>query len=97
MCVFSRDETADAQVCVDNGMLVDDESSEWAFGEFPKIDTALANTVQARMKGVKLSTLRYIDVDVEADNAKGWSIVAQRSVWSARSWQVKSMPTSVVI
>jgi len=64
VCAFSRDETADAQVCVDSGMPVD-ESSEWAFGEFPKTDTALANTVKARMNGVKLSTLQYIDVDVE--------------------------------
>jgi len=36
VCAFSRDETADVQVCVDSGIPVGDESSEWAFGEFPK-------------------------------------------------------------
>jgi len=41
VCAFSRSEPADSQVCVDNGMPVDDESSEWAFCEFPKIDTAI--------------------------------------------------------
>ena len=46
VCAFSRDEPAVEQVCVDNGIPVNDESSEWAFGEFPKIDTALANTVK---------------------------------------------------
>jgi len=44
VCAFSRDETADAHVCVDCGMQVHDESSEWTFGEFPKIDTATADT-----------------------------------------------------
>jgi len=71
VCAFSRDETADAQVCIDSGMPVDDKSSEWAFGEFPKIDTDLANTVKARMNGVKLSPLQYIDVDVEGRQCKG--------------------------
>jgi len=71
VCAFSRDETADAQVCVDNGVLVDDEPSEWVFGEFPKIDTALANTVKARMNGVKLSPLQYIDVDIEGRQCEG--------------------------
>jgi len=65
VCAFSRDEPADAQVCVDNRMPVDDESSEWTFGEFQKIDTAITNTVKAGVNGIKLSTLRYIDVDVE--------------------------------
>jgi len=58
-------------VYVDSGMPVDDASSEWAFGEFPKIDTALANTVKAQMNGFKLSTLQYIDVDVEGRQCKG--------------------------
>jgi len=56
-------------VCVDNGMPVDDESSEWAC-EF-KIDTAITNTVKARVNGIKLSTLRYIDVDVEGQQCTG--------------------------
>jgi len=63
VCAFSRNETTGAQVCVDSGMPVDDESSEWAFGEFPKIDTAIINTVKARVNGIKLWTLRYIDVE----------------------------------
>jgi len=67
---FSRDETADVQVCVDS-MPGGDESSEWAFGELPKIDTALANTVRARMNGVKLSPLQYIDVYIEGRQGKG--------------------------
>jgi len=71
VCAFSRDEPADAQVCVDNGIPVDDESSEWAFGEFPKIDTAITNTVKARMNDIKLSTLRYIDVDVGGQQCTG--------------------------
>jgi len=71
VCAFSRNEPADVQVCVDNGMPVDDESSEWPFGEFPKIDTALTNTVKARMNGVKLSPLQYIDVDIEGRQCKG--------------------------
>jgi len=71
VCAFSRDETADAQVCVDSGMPVDEESSEWAFGEFSKIDTAFANTVKAGMNGVKLSPLQYIDVDIKGRQCKG--------------------------
>ena len=55
VCAFSRDEPTNAQVCVDSAMQVVNESSEWAFGEFPKIDTALANTVKAGMNSVKLS------------------------------------------
>ena len=70
-CAFSRDEPADAQVCVDNRMPVDDESSEWTFGEFQKIDTAITNTVKAGVNGIKLSTLRYIDVDVEGQQCTG--------------------------
>ena len=62
---FSRDEPAVAQVCVDSAMPVVDESSEWAFGEFPKVDTDATNTVKARVNGIKLSNLRYIDVDIE--------------------------------
>ena len=54
VCAFSRDETTGAQVCVVRDQPVDGESSEWASGEFPKIDTAIANTVKARMNGVKL-------------------------------------------
>ena len=61
VCAFSRDEPAVVQVCVDIGIPVNDESNEWAFGEFAIIDTALANTVKARMNGVKLSPLQYID------------------------------------
>ena len=38
VCAFSRDETTGAQVCVVSDQPVDGESSEWAFGEFPKID-----------------------------------------------------------
>ena len=71
MCAFSRDEPAVEQVCVDNGIPVNDESSEWAFGEFPKIDTALANTVKTGMNSVKLSPLQYIDVDIEGRQCKG--------------------------
>jgi len=71
VCAFSRDEPADAQVSVDNGMPVDDESSEWTFDECPKMDTAITNTVRARMNGIKLSTLRYIDVDVERQQCTG--------------------------
>jgi len=71
VCAFSRDEPTDAQVCVDSAMPVVDESSEWAFGEFPKIDTALANTVKARMNSVKLSPLQFIDVDIEGRQCKG--------------------------
>jgi len=71
VCAFSRDETTGAQVCVVSDQQVDGESSEWAFGDFPKIDTAIANTVKARMSGVKLSTLRYIEVDVEGRQCKG--------------------------
>jgi len=71
VCAFSRDEPTNAQVCVDNGIPVNDESNEWAFGEFPKIDTALANTVKARMNGVKLSPLQYIDADIECRQCKG--------------------------
>jgi len=71
VCAFSRDEPAVVQVCVDNGIPVNDESNEWAFGEFPIIDTALANTVKARMNGVKLSPLQYIDVDIEGRQCKG--------------------------
>ena len=44
VCAFSRDETTGAQVCVVSEPRVDGESSEWAFGEFPKTDTAIANT-----------------------------------------------------
>ena len=71
VCAFSRDEPADAQVCVDNRMPVADESSEWTFGEFQKIDTAITNTVKAGVNGIKLSTLRYIDVDVEGQQCTG--------------------------
>jgi len=71
VCAFSRDEPAVVQVCVDNGIPVNDESNEWAFGEFPIIDTALANSVKARMNGVKLSPLQYIDVDIEGRQCKG--------------------------
>jgi len=71
VCAFSRDEPADSQVCVDNGMPVNDKSSDWAFGKFPKIDTAITNTVKARMNDIKLSTLRYIDVDVGGQQCTG--------------------------
>ena len=71
VCAFSRDEPTDAQVCVDSAMPVVDESSEWDFGEFAKIYTAVANTVKARMNGVKLSPLQYIDVDIEGRQCKG--------------------------
>jgi len=71
VCAFSRDEPTDAQVCVDSAMTVVDDSSGWAFGEFAKIDIALANTVKARMNGVKLSPLQYIDVDIEGRQCKG--------------------------
>jgi len=37
--------------------------TKWAFGEFPKIDTAIINTVKGRVNGIKLWTLRYIDVE----------------------------------
>jgi len=69
--VFSRDETAEVQVCVDSSIPGGDESSEWAFDELPKIATALANTVRARMNGVKLSPLQYTDVDIEGRQCKG--------------------------
>jgi len=46
VCALSRDEPIVVQVCVDNGIPVNDESNEWAFGEFPKIDKALANTLK---------------------------------------------------
>jgi len=49
----------------------DGKSDEWVFGEFPKIDSAIANTVKARTNGVKLSTLRCIDVDIEGRQCKG--------------------------
>ena len=71
VCAFSRDETTGAQGCVDNDQPVNGESSKWAFGEFSKIDTAIANTVKARMNGVKLPTLRYVEVDVESRQCKG--------------------------
>ena len=44
VCAFNRDEPVVAQVCVDSAMPVVDESSEWAFGEFPKVDTCLLYT-----------------------------------------------------
>jgi len=62
VCAFSRDEASGAQVCIDSSQPADGKSDEWVFGEFPKIDTAITNTVKARMNGIKLSTLRYIDV-----------------------------------
>jgi len=68
VCAFSRDEPTVVQVCVDNGIPVNDESNEWAFGEFPKIDTA--------RNCRHCSTLMLIS---KADNARGWSIVARRS------------------
>jgi len=71
VCAFSHDETTGAQVCVVSDQQVDGESSEWAFGDFPKIYTAIANINKARMNGVKLSTLRYIEVDVEGRQCKG--------------------------
>ena len=71
VCAFSRDEPAVAQVCVDSAMPVVDESSEWVFGEFPKVDTDATNTVKARVNDIKLSNLRYIDVDVEGQQCTG--------------------------
>ena len=70
VCAFSRDEPTNAQVCVDSAMPVVDESSEWAFGEFPKIDQ-LSQTLKAGMNSVKLSPLQYIDVDIEGRQCKG--------------------------
>ena len=58
-------------MCVDSAMPVVDESSEWAFGEFLKVDTDATNTVKARINGVKLSPLQYIDVDIEGRQCKG--------------------------
>ena len=41
------------------------------FGEFPKVDTDATNTVKARINGIKLSNLRYIDVDIEGQQCTG--------------------------
>jgi len=71
VCAFSRDEPTDAQVCADSAMPVVDESSEWAFGEFPKVDADATNTVKARVNGIKLSNLCYRDVDVEGQQCTG--------------------------
>ena len=68
VCVFSGDEATGAQVCVDSNQPADGKSDEWVFGEF---DTAITNTVKARMNGTKLSSLRYIDVDVEGQQCTG--------------------------
>jgi len=65
VCAFSRDEASGAQVCVDC------KSDEWEFGEFPKVDTNATNTIKARVNGIKLSNLRYIDVDVEGQQCTG--------------------------
>jgi len=37
----------------------------------PENRQAITNTVKARMNGIKLSTLRYIDVDVEGQQCTG--------------------------
>jgi len=71
VCALSHDETTSAQVCVDSDLPAGDEQTAWAFGEFPHIDLAVANTVKARATEVELSTLRYIDVDVEGRRCKG--------------------------
>ena len=65
VCAFSRDEASGAQVCIAG------KSDEWEFGEFPKVDTDATNTVKARVNGIKLSYLRYIDVDVEGQQCIG--------------------------
>ena len=65
VCAFSRDKASDAQVCIDG------RSDEWEFGEFPKVDTDATNTVKARVNGIKLSNLCYIDVDVEGQQCTG--------------------------
>jgi len=65
VCAFSRDAASGAQVCIDG------KSDEWEFGEFPKVDTDATNTVKARVNGIKLLTLRYIDVDVEGQQCTG--------------------------
>ena len=68
VCAFSRDEATGAQVCVDSNQPADGKSDEWVLGEF---DTAVTNTVKARMNGIKLSSLRYIDVDVDGQQCTG--------------------------
>jgi len=60
MCAFSHDKTTDAHACVVSDLPVDDEKSAWAFGKFPKIDSAVANTAKVYSTDVKLSPLRYI-------------------------------------
>jgi len=58
-------------VCVDGDVPVDDKQDVWTFGEFPKVDSVVANSVKAHATEVKLSSLRYIDVDVEGRHCKG--------------------------
>jgi len=71
VCAFSRDEAIGAQVCVDSSHPADGKSDEWVFGEFPKCDAAITSTIKAQMNGIKLSTLLYIDVDVEGQQCTG--------------------------
>jgi len=70
VCALSHDETTSAQVCVDTDLPADDEQTAWAFGEFSKIGSAVTHTVKARATDVKLSTLRYTDVDVAPVDSK---------------------------